>query len=911
MGLRKVTDPALLDMLNASSEPTLPERKGEADITQSGASAANATASAAETNALLPSKTRKAAAEATSAEAQAKIDTDKVEKHENADVTAATRLRTVIDKIDNIALDAADNNGWFETGASGAFARNLPAWSTLGATQPAHDIAANLETIDANTAFSELQKMRDNSPTGGALGQVTEKELDLLRSSVANLDPNQGHAQFLSNLGAAKKSYLDMLRRLDPAAADEYNARKGIRWERDKDGKEGIMYLSPVDGGDSKNRIDPFGVLGPDGGAPGGDGGDAGGGGGGGGPAAPSGGGDGGGFFGVNSLAELGKGLGEGAGSIAEAVGSVPGMLGGNMLGQGLYNIAGYGDHKYDMGESLRNLLGLPKNTHDTADTIIKGGTAALTGSVGAKGIGALLQPGTAKNVLATLSTSPLRDAAAGAAAGGGAELAKSMGGGPIAQTGAALAAGTLGYGGASGVNSLMTPKVPTRMAQLAEKYDVNLLPADTGSPVAKIITGAAKLSPISATPVVNAAKESQSGLAAAASGIARKEAGGDIPTTDVSGQWLKDAARRYSAKTRDVSNSLYEKAWADPIASQLKVPSSNAIAKVDEMLARLNKAPETNAGAINDLTKIRRDLSRGMTPEALHDLRSEISQGVYNGNLRSTKDQGRMKAIGGAISDDMLGYLDNLGLKPTANKIRRADAYHSERAAQIDEVLQPIIGKDEAIGGEQVVARVESMARGKTGGNKRLSRLMGSMTEPERQQVRGTLIDRLGRVSEGADGDDAFSATRFIGNWDKMTPQAKETLFKDGELRKSLDDIAEMAKGMGSSDKLSRYDPTNKASLGGNAAVQGAFAFHNLPVFLSGVGAQYITGRLMASPAFARMLAKAPEVKDPRTFIEGLGVIGTREPLLRNDISNLTQHLTQSMGQSPARAIAGEKEED
>jgi hypothetical protein len=45
----------------------------------------------------------------------------------------------------------------------------------------AADLRALLDTIGANLAFNELGEMRSNSPTGGALGQVTERELAYIR----------------------------------------------------------------------------------------------------------------------------------------------------------------------------------------------------------------------------------------------------------------------------------------------------------------------------------------------------------------------------------------------------------------------------------------------------------------------------------------------------------------------------------------------------------------------------------------------------------------------------------------------------------------------------------------------------------------------------------------------------------
>jgi hypothetical protein len=71
----------------------------------------------------------------------------------------------------------------------------------------AADIAATIETIQARLAFDELQSIRDTSPTGGALGQVAVKELDLLKSGVANLKQTQSPAQLAENLSKIRNHY--------------------------------------------------------------------------------------------------------------------------------------------------------------------------------------------------------------------------------------------------------------------------------------------------------------------------------------------------------------------------------------------------------------------------------------------------------------------------------------------------------------------------------------------------------------------------------------------------------------------------------------------------------------------------------------------------------------------------------
>jgi len=49
----------------------------------------------------------------------------------------------------------------------------------------------DLDTVRAAVGFDELQQMRDNSPTGGAVGSLTERELALLSSLKGSLDQGQ------------------------------------------------------------------------------------------------------------------------------------------------------------------------------------------------------------------------------------------------------------------------------------------------------------------------------------------------------------------------------------------------------------------------------------------------------------------------------------------------------------------------------------------------------------------------------------------------------------------------------------------------------------------------------------------------------------------------------------------------
>jgi len=64
-----------------------------------------------------------------------------------------------------------------------------------------------------------LQAMRDSSPTGGALGQVTELELKLLQSSLAALDQGMSPERFREQLMIVRDQYIKVTGLLaqDPA----------------------------------------------------------------------------------------------------------------------------------------------------------------------------------------------------------------------------------------------------------------------------------------------------------------------------------------------------------------------------------------------------------------------------------------------------------------------------------------------------------------------------------------------------------------------------------------------------------------------------------------------------------------------------------------------------------------------
>jgi hypothetical protein len=76
----------------------------------------------------------------------------------------------------------------------------------VGGTE-AYNLRAALDTVKSSIGFDRLQRMREESKTGGALGQVAVRELELLQATIASIDANQSGAQLRSNLGRVEKQY--------------------------------------------------------------------------------------------------------------------------------------------------------------------------------------------------------------------------------------------------------------------------------------------------------------------------------------------------------------------------------------------------------------------------------------------------------------------------------------------------------------------------------------------------------------------------------------------------------------------------------------------------------------------------------------------------------------------------------
>jgi hypothetical protein len=127
---------------------------------------------------------------------------------DNARISEDTALRTI--------KQVSDRVGSFTTGFGGSIMSLVPG-------SEAHTLKADLTRLLADTGFNKLMEIKSASATGGALGSVTEKELDLLQASVTAMWQSTTKEDFMNNLRMYEQHRAAVLHNLELDYRENYN----------------------------------------------------------------------------------------------------------------------------------------------------------------------------------------------------------------------------------------------------------------------------------------------------------------------------------------------------------------------------------------------------------------------------------------------------------------------------------------------------------------------------------------------------------------------------------------------------------------------------------------------------------------------------------------------------------------
>lgn len=147
------------------------------------------------------------------------------------DINRALEMFTIVDEETGVrSVDPEQKS----VGAYAALA-DIPIF---GGSTDAGSMQSFLSTLQANVGFGELQAMREASPTGGALGQVSEREIAFLQALLGDIEQSRNPEILMYNLerlhtfmAGRQQRFQEAFEADYPSAGDYVERREGARTE--------------------------------------------------------------------------------------------------------------------------------------------------------------------------------------------------------------------------------------------------------------------------------------------------------------------------------------------------------------------------------------------------------------------------------------------------------------------------------------------------------------------------------------------------------------------------------------------------------------------------------------------------------------------------------------------------------
>ena len=302
---------------------------------------------------------------------------------------------------------------------------------------------------------------------------------------------------------------------------------------------------------------------------------------------------------------------------------------------------------------------------------------------------------------------------------------------------------------------------------------------------------------------------------------------------------------------------------------------------------------------------------SAGVPYTALSAIKGRMGDLAYPSNpLLTDANQGALKYLYGGLKADQQAAALNAGPAAAAARDRATDFYAGTQR-KLQDVLAPLAKGGDITPGD-VYDRLASMTKDQ---GSELARAWVSIPAAARKTVTATVVDHLGRATPGQQNaaGDAFSSRQFLTNWNRVTPEAKDVLFRgfpEGPaMRSKLDAVAQAADVIDQSTK-SYVNPsktgkaTAAAALGGSA-LAGLLGHPVAGLYgIGAVGGSAITAKMLTNPRFVNWLAITPKLPAARLTAQLTALSGwmrmEKDPQLKRDVQDFVRRVqgTQDLGQ-------------
>lgn len=422
-----------------------------------------------------------------------------------------------------------------------------------------------------------------------------------------------------------------------------------------------------------------------------------------------------------------------------------------------------------------------------------------------------------------------------------------------------------------------------------------------TGSTPTQGFSNALAKLPSSANQMEVAADKTLTGITNFADNVATKY--GPTLTRQGAGETIlkgaKNAANRFTQRRSFLDDSVVKLVGQDTPAN---------IAPVKVLLGKLNnqyhKNPNTSGHlkkAIAESYKIVNDAENGkLTFDALRQFRTDLGTKLEMPSTATGyvgKESQGVRQVYNAVRDSLKKTASGVS-KDAEDALTLHDRYVRFNSNVNLPDLDDIVKKD----AEQ--AFKFAMNRSKDGGVK-LARLRKNFTPQEWDVVAATTIKDMGRATPGAQNaaGDQFSTSTFLTNWNKLSPEAKGTLFSGKRyraLRPELDRLVRISASAKDVNAMKNFSGTAQQHvymqlLMGGGGTAGGYAAGGPEGAVIGAGAAFLlphqAAKLITNPKFVKWLAQGVTV-NPVNYnglaghLGRLAAVSKVEPEIKEEIN-------------------------